>query len=269
MLMIKDLSFREHKEGEQVWLEAKNLKTTHPTHKLRAKRYGPFRITRVLSHVAYQLELPKNWKIHNVFHASYLSPYKETTEHGPNFLEPPPDVVEGQPEWEVEAIVGRRFFGRNKQQQYRIHWKGYSNAHDSWEPEANIHAPELIAQYLAEQPTSIRTTRMCYNKNSTHRSSQLLTPGRQPLTSLVTDPATPISATASEQELLNIYHTYTVEAVTSRLESGPLSPIAAAQHEEIPVEEEQKAKPTTIATPKEQPLGAQTLHDHDHQHDPV
>jgi hypothetical protein len=81
--------------------------------------------------VAYQLQLPKTWKIHNVFHAFYLSPYKETMEHGPNFLEPPPDLIEGHPEWEVEAIVVMRHFGPKKKKQYRVHWKGYSNAEDT------------------------------------------------------------------------------------------------------------------------------------------
>jgi len=111
MLLIKDTAFRPFKEGEQVWLDAKNLRTTHPMHKLRSKQYGPFRISKVLSHVAYQLELPPSWKIHNVFHASYLSPYKETVEHGPNFIDPPPDIIEGQPEWEVEKVIGMHFFG--------------------------------------------------------------------------------------------------------------------------------------------------------------
>jgi len=110
--------------------------------------------------VAYQLELPPSWKIHNVFHASYLSPYKETVEHGPNFINPPPDIIEGQPEWEVEKVIGMRFFGQKREKQYHIHWKGYSSAHDTWEPEKNIHASELIAQYNSEQPVSIRTTRM-------------------------------------------------------------------------------------------------------------
>jgi hypothetical protein len=110
MLMTKDTAFRPYKEGDQIWLDGKNLKTTHPTHKLRAKRYGPFKVLKALSHVAYQLQLPQKWKIHNVFHASYLSPYKETMEHGPNFLEPPPNIVDGQPEWEVDTIVGMCLF---------------------------------------------------------------------------------------------------------------------------------------------------------------
>jgi len=39
-----------------------------------------------------------------VFHGSLLLPYYETKEHGRNFLELTPDLIEGQPEWEVEAI---------------------------------------------------------------------------------------------------------------------------------------------------------------------
>ena len=160
MMMTKDTSFTGYQKGNQVWLDAKNLKTTHPTHKLRAKRYGPFKVTDVISHVAYQLQLPPSWKIHNVFHASYLSPYKETREHGPNFLEPPPDIIEGEPEWEVKAIVGMRHFGQKQKKQYRIRWKGYSEAHDTWEPEENIHAPELILQFHQDQGMRIRATRL-------------------------------------------------------------------------------------------------------------
>jgi hypothetical protein len=118
MMMVKDTTFVTHHEGDQVWLDAKNLKTTHPTHKLQAKQYGPFKVTKAISHMAYQLQLPKTWKIHNVSHASYLSSYKETVEHGPNFLEPPPNLIEGQPEWEVEAIVKMCHFGPKKKKQY-------------------------------------------------------------------------------------------------------------------------------------------------------
>jgi hypothetical protein len=115
---------------------------------------------KAISHVVYQLQLPTIWKIHNVFHASYLSPYKETVEHGPNFLEPPPDLIEGQPEWEVEAIVGMCHFGPKKKKQYQVYWKGYSNAEDTWEPEENIHTPELMVQYQRSQENNIRTSMM-------------------------------------------------------------------------------------------------------------
>ena len=31
--------------------------------------------------------------------------YKEMMEHGPNFLRPPPDLIDGEEEYEVEAIL--------------------------------------------------------------------------------------------------------------------------------------------------------------------
>src|SRR5260370_236916 len=73
MLSSKDTNYRPFKEGEKVWLDAKNLHTTHPTHKLRAKRYGPFQIVKKLSDVTYQVNLPPSWKIHNIFHTSYVT----------------------------------------------------------------------------------------------------------------------------------------------------------------------------------------------------
>jgi len=70
---------------EQVWLDASHLKLPHQKAKLTPKHLGPFKITQEISPVAYRLELPTNWRIHNVFHASLLMPYHETQAHGPNF----------------------------------------------------------------------------------------------------------------------------------------------------------------------------------------
>ena len=63
------------KTGDRVWLEGKNLKLPYQNLKLAPKRYGPFKIIQVISPVAYQLDLPPSWTVHNVFHASLLSPY--------------------------------------------------------------------------------------------------------------------------------------------------------------------------------------------------
>jgi hypothetical protein len=123
------------------------LKTTHPTTKLAPKRYGPFTIKKRVSDVVFQLELPHQWKIHNVFHASLLTPYVETELHGPNFPKPPPEIIEGDPEFEVEQIVASRRIGKRKTLQYKIRWKGYSLAHNSWEPAVQVHTPELIKEF--------------------------------------------------------------------------------------------------------------------------
>jgi hypothetical protein len=91
------------------------------------------------------LELPPTWKIHNSFHASLLTPYKEMEKHSPNFLELPPDILDSEPEWEVEKLMGHQLYW-NKEQ-YLVQWKGYSPTHDQWVGKMELHTPDLVCQY--------------------------------------------------------------------------------------------------------------------------
>jgi hypothetical protein len=68
----------------------------------------------------YHLTLPPSWKIHNIFHVSLLTPYKEMEEHGMNFTEPSPELIKEHEEYEVEQILASRLFGRWKKLQYLI-----------------------------------------------------------------------------------------------------------------------------------------------------
>ena len=103
--MVLPTRFEPYQTGDKVWLEGRNLSTTHPSSKLAPRRYGPFPITRVVSRTSYQLKLPTQWKIHNVFHATLLMPYKETTLNGQSYQEPAQDLINGQSEWEVDSIL--------------------------------------------------------------------------------------------------------------------------------------------------------------------
>jgi hypothetical protein len=148
-----------YKEGDLVWLDGKNLHMSHPTQKLAPKWYGPFKVVNVINPVAFQLELPLQWKqkkVHPIFHTSLLSPYKETEEHGANFPELPPDFVEGEEEYKVEQVLDSRWHGRGKKLQYLLKWRGYSQAHDSWELAEQVHALELVDRFHWENPEAIR-----------------------------------------------------------------------------------------------------------------
>jgi len=142
----------QFKVGDQVWLEASHLKLPYHTPKLAPRRQGPFRINKIISPIAYQLALPLSWGIHNVFHASLLLPYKETTVHGPNFERPPPDLIEDAEEYEVEMIVNHQHYGRQRQLQYLLKWKGYPSSDNTWEPEGNVHAEDLVKEYHRRHP---------------------------------------------------------------------------------------------------------------------
>jgi hypothetical protein len=102
--------------------------------------------------VVFKLKIPDHWKIFDTFHASLLTPYHETMEHGSNYEEPAPDLIDGQPEYKVEQVLGARRYGRWRKLQYLVQWKGYSEAHNSWEPEGNVHALELIKAFWDRNP---------------------------------------------------------------------------------------------------------------------
>ena len=121
---------------DQVWLEAKNLKFPSETPKFKPKCLGPFRITRKIGKMNYELELPFQWKNHPVFHATLLTPYRETKEHSPNYIKPPLDLIDGQEEYEVEAILGHCFKGHTVE--YLTAWKAYGSNNNAWEPEENL-----------------------------------------------------------------------------------------------------------------------------------
>jgi hypothetical protein len=76
----KGTDYKPYQEQDQVWLEATNLKTTHPTAKLAPKQYSPFTIIKKVSDAVFQLELPYQWKIHNMFHTSLLTTVEDDNE---------------------------------------------------------------------------------------------------------------------------------------------------------------------------------------------
>ena len=77
-------------------------------------------------------------------------------EHGGNFAQPPPELVEGEEEYVVDRIMNSRRHGRNRKLQFLIHWEGYSSAHDSWEDAADVHAPEKLEEYYQCKRTAVR-----------------------------------------------------------------------------------------------------------------
>ena len=140
------LKFTPWKVGDKVWLEGKNLRLCYPTRKLAPRWEGPFEISHIISPLAYHLRLPPTWKIHNVFHTSLLSTYRETAEHRPNYANPPPEEIEGEEEYEVAEILSH--WGPPDRCSYLISWKGYSSAENTWEPERNLqHTQTILKEY--------------------------------------------------------------------------------------------------------------------------
>ena len=58
--------------------------------------------------------------------------------------------IDQEEEWEVEQILNRRV--RQGKTEYYVRWKGFSEAHDSWEPEAHmLHAQAKVTEFEESQ----------------------------------------------------------------------------------------------------------------------
>jgi hypothetical protein len=78
---------------------------------------------------------------------SLLSPYHETSAHGPNFSRPPPDLIDGEEEYQEEQTVSHKGIGQLKKLHYLIKWVEYPDSNNTWEPAHQVHAPDLVKQY--------------------------------------------------------------------------------------------------------------------------
>jgi len=144
-----ELSYTFHKD-DLVLLEATNLQTTHPKTKLAPRRYGPFKVIWA-SPTNCKLQLPETMRVHPIFHNSLLKPYHETQAHGPNFERPPPEIVRGEEgHYKIDKILAACPTRNHKSTQYFVHWKGYTDADNSWIPAGELtHTKELLVEFHA------------------------------------------------------------------------------------------------------------------------
>ena len=124
--------------GDKVYLLTKNLKTRKRSKKLDHVKVGPFLIAEKRSNLNYRLKLPKDARIHPVFHISLLEPADpnatlQTTFHF---------EAQEDEEFEVEEIL------KKQGQRYLVNWKGYPEEDNTWEPKKNLkNCQKLLQQF--------------------------------------------------------------------------------------------------------------------------
>jgi predicted aspartyl protease/transposase InsO family protein len=139
------------KVGDKVYLSTSNLRSDRPSKKLSAQWTGPFPIIEQVGH-SYKLKLPNGSTIHDVFAPDVLSKDPNNPLPGQQPPEPPPDVIEGEREWEVQQILGSRLFKR--QLQYRVKWVGYDDD-PAWYPAGNfVNSNDKVKEFHEENPTA-------------------------------------------------------------------------------------------------------------------
>ena len=102
---------------------------------------------------AYRLGLPKTMRIHPVFHVMLLESYKQSDIPGRTCPPPPPVRIEGEIEYEVEAVLNSKIDKCNGVLQYLIRWKGCPDTDNTWEPASNVkNAAKLVEQFHKRYP---------------------------------------------------------------------------------------------------------------------
>lgn len=147
------------KVGDMVMLSTSNLKSLDQVPKLLSKWLGPYPVKRVISPVAYELDLPSDLSIHPSFHVSKLKKFNKNDDklfpnrEGELITRPPPEAqINGDDAYEVEKIIDKRLrrYGRSKRRrvEYLVKWKGYDVREGTWKAEDDLKfAKDAIQEY--------------------------------------------------------------------------------------------------------------------------
>jgi len=171
-------------QRDMVWLLQKNIRTTRPCRKLDYKKIGPFNILARIGSSAYKLDLPTSMRIHNTFHISLLELYNNNKLPSQRSEPPPPILIEGEPEYELEEIVDSCL--HYNKVQYRAKWIGDSPEHDkTWYPAENFENADLSKRNFHSRYTNkphLDQTRGTGERRRARLSIADTEPGRSPST---------------------------------------------------------------------------------------
>ena len=114
----------EIRPGDKAYVQKRRARKDRPSASLDDKYWGPFPVKQKVGQSSYKLELPPQTLIHLVFNSNVLK--RAATDPFPgqqlqNKL--PPDIIEGQEKYKVEAILNKKV--KRNGVQYRVKWKGY------------------------------------------------------------------------------------------------------------------------------------------------
>ena len=154
----KGVKPRSYAPGDKVWLNNKYIKTKR-NRKLEAKFFEPFQVLHPIGKQAYKFELPKRWRMHNIFHVSLLeqdTTWKERVDKRVKKLEL---EAGNSKEYEVEAIwdsvvyASKLESGQLPGLYYLVAWKRYPKEENTWEPSSAVqHLKKLINSFHKDHP---------------------------------------------------------------------------------------------------------------------
>ena len=123
-----------------------------PSRKLHQQFVGPFKVLEKVGRLAYRLDIPQHWKVHNVFSIAMLEPAPPPGSDP--YERPIPDqpkaVNVDNEEFEVERLLDKRVIqkGRGYSTQYLVRWQGYGPEFDQWYRIQDLQGcNELVQEY--------------------------------------------------------------------------------------------------------------------------
>ena len=120
---------RSYVPGDKIWFNSKYIQIKQNLN-VKTKFFGPFLVLYLVEKQVYKLELPKKWKIHDVFHVSL--PEHDTTrkwqmdENVTEFETSTNEDYEMEEIWNTTVYAKKSAVGHLLGLYYLISWKGYS-----------------------------------------------------------------------------------------------------------------------------------------------
>ena len=125
----------ELRPEDKAYVQKRGARKDQSSASLNDKYCGPFPVKQKVRQSSYKLELLPQTQIHPVFNSNVFKRAATNFFPGQQLQnKPPPDIIEGQEEYKVKAILDKKV--KQNGIKYRVKWKEYEET--TWEPTSNL-----------------------------------------------------------------------------------------------------------------------------------
>jgi hypothetical protein len=137
--------------GDSVYLSKKGFATTALTTRLESQSVGPYQIKKEVG-FSYELDMPITFRGRNLFHADRLRKAPNNPLPQQYQEPPPPEEINGDPQWVVTRVRASRLHGKTKTLQYQVDWQG-CDPDETFYPASNFkNAAATLESFYKQYP---------------------------------------------------------------------------------------------------------------------